>query len=534
MKDIDIRELLLQIEGDDEVLPVDEDLQDEILQYIDAKKSRSQVNESERAKNIALIKMLREQKRREDYSGFERFFTTEGPYSYKNYRRHYRFFAAGRTYRERAFRAGNRTGKTVAGCYEVALHATGKYKDWWPGRRFDHPVDIWVAGDTNQTTRDILQRELMGPPGKFGTGLIPKEDIVSWKSKPSVPNAIEYVEVRHVNGDTSVIGFKSYDQGRESFQGTAKHFILLDEEPPNDVYNECLIRTMVTKDDPIGGMMAVTFTPLKGFTEFIDSFEKECDQPEYGPNADLNVTRGDSPNSRFMVQAGVDHVPHLDEQTIKDILSKYGPAEQKSRRDGIPRMGAGAVYPIPQEEYIIDPISRPAYWKKAYGMDVGWEKTAIVWGAYDPDEDVVYIYGEHYRGNAEPEIHASAVKYRGAWMNGVIDPAARGRSQIDGKRLLNIYRKLGLKVIPADNAVEAGIYEVWSRLSTGRLKISSTCVNLLHEMKLYRRDDNGKIHKRNDHLCDALRYLIMTGLKVAKANPVKKEMHGSGARDYGV
>src|SRR5215470_19562823 len=50
------------------------------------------------------------------------------------------FHAAGVTHRERLLMAGNQIGKTMAGGMEAAMHATGRYPDWWKGRRFDRPT----------------------------------------------------------------------------------------------------------------------------------------------------------------------------------------------------------------------------------------------------------------------------------------------------------------------------------------------------------------------------------------------------------
>jgi hypothetical protein len=147
---------------------------------------------------------------------------------------------------------------------------------------------------------------------------------------------------------------------------------------------------------------------------------------------------------------------------------------------------------------------------KAFGMDVGWNNTAVVFGAWDRENDVIYVYSEHKQGESEPIIHAQAIKARGEWLRGVIDPASRGRSQIDGNNLFQLYKKEGLHIYPADNAVEAGIYEVWQRLSTGRLRIFNSCTGLIKELGLYHRDAKGRIVKKNDHLLDALRYLLMS------------------------
>jgi hypothetical protein len=85
-----------------------------------------------------------------------------------------------------------------------------------------------------------------------------------------------------------------------------------------------------------------------------------------------------------------------------------------------------------------------------------------------------------------------------------------------------LYLDLGLDLETAVNAVEAGILEVWQRLSTGRLKIFKSCQNTLAEFRLYRRDEKGRIVKVSDHLMDALRYLIMSGLIRAKTKPIDK------------
>ena len=114
-----------------------------------------------------------------------------------------------------------------------------------------------------------------------------------------------------------------------------------------------------------------------------------------------------------------------------------------------------------------------------------------------------------------PSIHADAIKARGEWIRGVIDPAAGNRSQRDGERLIADYTTLGLSLKPADNSVEAGLYRTWQLLATGRLKVFSTLVNFKVEYGLYRRDENGKVVKEYDHLMDAMRYLVMSGRAVA-------------------
>lgn len=157
------------------------------------------------------------------------------------------------------------------GGYETALHLTGEYPGWWTGRRFDHPIDSWVAGETSETTRDIVQKALMGDQGSLGTGLLRSSSILGEPTKRSgVAGAMDTARIQHVSGGISILGFKSYDQGRSKFQGTAKHVIWLDEECPSDVYSECLLRLMTTN-----GILLFTFTPLLGLSDVALQFVPE-------------------------------------------------------------------------------------------------------------------------------------------------------------------------------------------------------------------------------------------------------------------
>jgi phage terminase large subunit-like protein len=220
----------------------------------------------------ALLVLDKEKQR----SSFQNLFPDEGQYRRELYPKHLEFFRAGATHRERLLLAANRFGKTLAAGQEASFHLTGRYPDWWEGRRFETSIDAWVAGDTNETTRDIIQKTLLGEvawengkKGCDGVGLIPHDAHGSVRWKTGVPDLIDYIEIKHESGRNSRLAFKSYDQGRRVFQGTAKHLIWLDEECPMDVYGECLIRTATTN-----GILMLTFTPLLGMSELVRSFLK--------------------------------------------------------------------------------------------------------------------------------------------------------------------------------------------------------------------------------------------------------------------
>jgi hypothetical protein len=228
--------------------------------------------------------------------------------------------------------------------------------------------------------------------------------------------------------------------------------------------------------------------------------------------------------SKYLVQASWDDVPHLDEEAKKELLESYPPYQRDARTKGIPQLGSGAVYQVPESDIIVGDFAVPDFWPRAYGMDVGWNRTACVWGARDNAAGCIYLYAEYYRGQTEPVVHVEAIKGRGKWIPGVIDPASRGRSQKDGVQLLAEYREMGLDVDCAVNAVEAGIYAVYQLLSAQKLKVFKSLGNWVSEFRLYQRDTDGRIVKDHDHLMDATRYLIMSGrerMKVRPAGPIE-------------
>jgi len=237
------------------------------------KHNRSRFNQLDKQRQLYVL--LKEQQRRQSRRRIDTFYPTTGPLSYDNYPKHYELFAAGKTHPERCFMAGNRVGKSEGGGgFETALHLTGLYPDWWPGYRFDRPVKAWMAGKTNETTRDIVQAKICGPvryEGSkrvlAGTGLIPGDMIGEISFKQGVKDMLDTVYVKHVSGGWSQLQVKSYQQGRGSFEGTEQDLIWLDEEPPLDIYGECVIRTMTTH-----GMVILTFTPLEGMSEVVLQF----------------------------------------------------------------------------------------------------------------------------------------------------------------------------------------------------------------------------------------------------------------------
>lgn len=450
-----------------------------------------------------LLLLLQEEQSYLATNKFYEMYPDEGEFSRDKYTKQLECFGYGRDFQERCFMGGNGTGKTWGvGAYELTCHLTGEYPVWWNGRVFDGPIDAWVAGDTRETVRDIIQAKLLGEVGKMGdsalgTGMIPRDKIVGEpRYLPNTNKAADFVIIKHKSGGESILAFKAYEQGRKAFQGTEKHFIWLDEEPPYDVYLECLQRGR-----KVNGIVLTTFTPLSGYTDVVESF--------------LNWEQENAKGAKKMlVVCTWDDVPHLSADWKASTLASTPMYLRDARMQGQPTAGEGKIYPVEEDQFVIPPIAIPNHWRRCFGFDSGWHNTAAVWFAYDKDNDVAYIYSEYKRGEQTIDVHAVALKARGAWIPGNGDAAAReGHSN---EKVINAYQGRGVNLQLADKGVDAGITEVLSRLTTGRLKVFSTCPKWLHEFRMYSYDDKGNVVKKNDHLMDATRFGVMSALKRAE------------------
>ena len=435
------------------------------------------------------------------------YFPDTGPLRRQLYPKHMAFFEAGRTYAQRLLMAANRVGKTEAGAFEVACHLTGRYPKWWKGRRFDTPTDWWAAGTDSGTTRDIVQKALLGPltpENTFqGGGALPFDTIVDYSRRPhGLPGSIDTLWIRHVSGGISTVAFKSYEQGRKSFEGTAKHGVWCDEEPPEEVYTELLYRTATTK-----GMILTTFTPLQGMSKVVMGFV----QPE-----------GDAAKYKRLINAGWDDVPHLDDATKAMLIATTPQHQRDARTKGLPQLGSGAVYGFPESELIIPDHPLSSHLRHRFGLDAGGgaKPTAAVWLAADPAAGGrVTLYSTYKRESPEVALHIAAIKARGAWIPGVGDAAALIVTEHDAEQLINVYKRGGIDIELPDKAVETGIQAVWELMSAGRFKVFASQVEWIKEFRTYQRDEKGRIKKENDHCLDATRYAIFSGLARAKVKP---------------
>ena len=437
---------------------------------------------------------------------------------YKPYPRQFEFHQAGKDHRERLFMAGNQLGKTVAGSMEAAMHATGRYPPWWPGRRFDKPTAGWASGITGETVRDTVQRLLVGRSGEWGTGSIPAECIDDMTTARGIAELVDTIRIKHPKG-TSVISLKSYEKGREKWQGETLDWVWFDEEPPEDIYGEGLTRTAAT-----GGMTWMTFTPLMGMSRVVQRFlgnERSLDQ--------------------HVTTMTIEDAGHYTEADRKKIVAGYAPHEREARARGIPMLGSGRVFPIAEEVITYENVQLPDHWPRIVGLDIGWDHpTAAVWLAWDRDTDTVYVYDAHRVRQESVIVHAAAIKSRGDWIPVAWPHDALQHDKMSGEQIAKGYRDQKVSMLPmraqfvdGSYGVEAGIALMLSRMQERRIRVAKHLNDWWQEFRIYHRDE-GKIVKDMDDLMSATRYALMmlrfakTRLETKGSTGFKRKLEPSG------
>lgn len=414
------------------------------------------------------------------------------------------FHAAGKTHQERMLMAANRPGKTRSAAAEVAFHMTGRYPSWWQGKRFEKPVLVWTGSPTNETSRDIVQKELLGGTSKLqlGSGMVPRDAI---KSRPKmrqagVSDVVDQFWVNHVSGGHSSCVLKTYEQGWRKWQGTAPDIVWLDEEPDTSseqkrIYMEALTRLLTSH-----GILMVTFTPLLGVTDLVEHFR----------------TGGDGV---WMETATWDDAPHLNPDERNRLAGSYPDHEREARMRGVPMMGEGRVFTIPEDQIRCSPFEIPPHFARLKGIDFGIDHpAAVVEIAWDRDKDIIYLTRAWKKQNADADEHCEAINHPDPWVPVAWPHDGANREKGSGKVLKDYYlaKQVRLLGVSARYSKDKGgsqpkepiVLEIQDRCMSGGFKVFSGCTAFFDEYRNYHRKD-GKLIDRKDDVLKALFYAVM-------------------------
>ena len=453
-------------------------------------------------KAVELAKELKKRQRFEKISFYD-------PYPYQ-----LDFHATGFEHNQRLLMAANRIGKSYCGAAEMAYHLTGIYPEWWKGKKFYKPITAWAGGVSNETTRDIVQAELLGSPDDpeaFGSGAIPKENIIKTERKPGVPNAKSVALIRHTSGENSSLHFKAYEMGVDKWQGRSVDVVWLDEEPSRELYSQAVTRTLDRK-----GMVYMTFTPEQGMTETVAAFMNDIKKGQSLSNATW-----DDASEHVKTLRGKEG--HLNDDVMEQILSAYSPHEREMRRFGRPSIGSGLIFPIPEEKLMIDPIEIQDHWPRIAAIDFGWDHpTAVVWCAVDNESETFYIYDCYRASKASPAVHSEVIRQRPYFIPIAYPHDGNRRDSMGNPGLAEQYRghgcnfrlehftnPPGLGQTKGSNSVEEGLMAMLQSMEAGKFKVFNTLPHWFEEFRMYHRKE-GKVVALRDDLMSATRYAFQS------------------------
>lgn len=443
-----------------------------------------------------LIKIETEQRRRRSPDKLSRYNTGE-----KVHKKQLEFHKC--TKKNRWVFGGNRSGKTECGAVEAVYMARGIH----PFKQNRKNVFGWVVSLSQQVQRDVAQAKILD---YLNPSWIEDVTMLSGKKDSLKYGVIDQIRIKNVFGGTSVIGFKSCDQGREKFQGSSLDFVWFDEEPPKDVYDECRMRVLDKRGEIFG-----TMTPLKGLTFIYDEIF-------------LNANNSNEVWYEFMEWGDN---PFLDENEIKELTNSLSADQLESRRYGRFKSSTGLVYPEFDENlHVIDPVELPYDWQDTISIDPGLNNPLSAhWYSVDYDGKM-YVIAEHFEAGKDVNYHAEEIKRISkslGWkkdsqgrIEALIDSAANQKTLASTRSVTELFYDNGILVNPRVNKdLFSGIQRVKQYLNPDNGKpniyIFKTCVNLIRELKSYWWGTGDLPKKYDDHSLDELRYYLMTKPKTA-------------------
>jgi len=404
--------------------------------------------------------------------------------------------------RGRLYIGANRSGKTVGGVVEDIWWMLGEhpYLSGLPEPPiYGRLVTVDFKTGWNQITQPVVRQWL--PPSKLING--------SWEDS--------YDKVNHVltlaNG--SQLEVKSWDQDIESFAGVPRHFIHFDEEPPRNIYNECMLRLV-----DYNGRWWMTMTPLDGMDW---TFDVLYEPAVLGQNPLIDVVEVEQSDN-----------PFIDAESAAAAVADLGDDEQVEIRSKGKYLPLGGIIftNYDRDVHVIDPvIPRGKEWVHWESLDHGFSNpTAWLWHAVHQPSGVVVTYDMHYKSQMTVKQHAAVVKEREAQLAkkfGIVpylrvaDPAIEQRSATTGLSIRMTYALEGINIsLGRLRNVEAGLDRMNTYFSENKWFITSNCEPLLKEIRKYRikRFDSSKVREKNnaqekpvkkdDHAIDSCRYFF--------------------------
>ena len=423
------------------------------------------------------------------------------------------FFKTGATHTRRGMIAANRAGKTIASTYETAMHLTGRYPKWWKGKRFEAPIVAMCSGESWEQVAKTLQSKLIGCDDikqgyKIGTGSIPKECIDEKSMRTDGANVLA-LEIWHETGGKSKLYFSNYTQQVRHLQGFELDLVVLDEQPPDEIFSELVVRTAQRN-----GQVLCSFTPLKGMSGLVRKFWDKIDGYTH-----VRVTWDDVP---YVNEWGESFFSKEErDQLARDFM----PWERECRMNGIPLVGQGVVFPLlkwPTYKAVDLKLQENMELERLISFDLGIrnDPTVISFFFRDPDEEIIYLHRQVKVPQGEtPDDYVHYLldkESRGVPIALPHDATQAGRYTLTEQSVREVFEdNYGLNCIPGailnpvndqgkvTNHKAYGINIMRLGMERGSFMINESCTEFLDEARNYAIDQQGRFSDPDDHIDSA-------------------------------
>lgn len=423
------------------------------------------------------------------------------------------FFETGAHFSRRGMIAANRAGKTIASTYETAYHLTGRYPKNWKGKVWDKPIIAMCSGESWEQVAKTLQSKLLGCDDikqsyKLGTGSVPLECIDEKSYRTDGANVLS-IEIWHASGGKSKLYFSNYTQQVRHLQGFELDLVVLDEQPPDEIFSELVVRTAQRN-----GQVLCSFTPLKGMSGLVRKFWDQIDGYTH-----VRVTWDDIP---FENEWG----EKFFSQEERDQLSRdFMPWERECRMKGIPLVGKGVVFPLlkwPTYKGIDFDLKNNEKLERLISFDLGIKNdpTVISFLFRDPVQEIIYLHRQIKVAQGEtPDEYVHYLLDRDS--KGVPialphDATQAGRYTLTEQSVREVFEdNYGLNCIAGailnpvndqgkvTNHKSYGINIMRLGMERGTFMINESCVEFLDEARNYAIDEAGRFSDPDDHIDSA-------------------------------
>lgn len=202
---------------------------------------------------------------------------------------------------------------------------------------------IWACAETFSDSVNIQQRKIWELLPKKETRYCYYDDVNGFRNRKLIFKT------------GSIINFKSYDQGRESFQGDDCDVIWFDEEPPLDIYKECRMR-LIDRN----GKLIISMTSLKGMTELVQEIYEDADiiESQYAPLVGETLPRTLRKGNVHIYTLWSTENNYINQDRLLEETKLMTKQEIKSRIYGIPTSLSGRIYPMFNRNIHVIPPNR--------------------------------------------------------------------------------------------------------------------------------------------------------------------------------